>query len=139
MQKHRSKGVTLIELMVVVVIVAILASIAYPSYRRYAIRANRTEGKVALMQLTQALERCYTRLHDYQECSNGDPNDVTVVLATPAGHYTTGFVAAPTPTAYRLQAVPQAGQVEDTTCGTLSIDQSGDRLETGTGTVQDCW
>lgn len=139
MQIRRSQGITLIELMIVVVIVAILAAIAYPSYRRYAIRANRTEGKVALMQLTQALERCYTRLHDYDECSDGDdPSDVTIVMTTQAGHYATALVAVDENT-YQLQAVPQGGQLEDTMCGTLSIDQSGTRNRTGTGDLQDCW
>lgn len=40
----RSRGFTLIELMIVIAIVGILASVAYPAYQDYTIRARVTEG-----------------------------------------------------------------------------------------------
>jgi type IV pilus assembly protein PilE len=133
--KRRNSGVTLIELMVVVVIVALLAAIAYPSYRRYGIRANRTEAKVALMQVTQGLEKCFTRYHSYNDAQC----TVTTAFTTPKGHYAIAPVGAIAGATYTLSATPQGGQTEDTQCGTLSLNERGQRGETGTGAPADCW
>lgn len=128
MNLHRSKGITLIELMVVVLIISILASIAYPSYRQYTIRANRTEAKTELLQRSQGLEKCYTRYNSY------DHDDCTAVddlpLATASGNYTISVRGAIAADAYTLQAVPQGGQIADNgTCGTLAINNMGRRFE----------
>lgn len=136
MSYRRSLGITLIELMIVVVIVAILAAIAYPSYRQYAIRSNRTEAKVALMQIAQGLEKCFTRYHAYNDAACTVVTDFT----TPDGNYAVNDDAVPrTATAYTLTAAPQGGQMEDAQCGALTLDETGDRREGGTGTVSDCW
>ena len=47
----KSRGFTLIELMVTVVIVAILASIAIPSYRQYVIRSHRRAAQAEMADI----------------------------------------------------------------------------------------
>ena len=47
----KSKGFTLIELMIVFGIVAILAAIAYPSYRQAVIKGNRRAAQSAMMEI----------------------------------------------------------------------------------------
>lgn len=51
-----TKGLTLIELLIVIVIIGVLASIAIPMYTNYMIRARRADAKTALEQLRAAQE-----------------------------------------------------------------------------------
>lgn len=57
----KTKGFTLVELIVVVAIVGILAAIAYPSYRGYAVEARRAEAMGTLLAAAAAMERYKTR------------------------------------------------------------------------------
>lgn len=47
----RSRGFTLIELMVVAAIIAILAAIAYPSYQQYVVRGKRSAAQAQMMDI----------------------------------------------------------------------------------------
>src|SRR5690606_15122717 len=58
--RRAQRGFTLLELMITVVVVAILASVAYPSYTDFVVRSKRAEGKAALLDAAQALERHFT-------------------------------------------------------------------------------
>jgi type IV pilus assembly protein PilE len=58
-RRRRSRAFTLIELMIVIGIIGILAAIAYPAYRDYVLRSERVEAQASMMDLVQALERCF--------------------------------------------------------------------------------
>lgn len=123
MKRRYSTGITMIELMVVTVIIAILAGIGYPMYRQYAVRSNRTEAKTELLQLTQALEKCYTRFHVYDH----DDCEVDADYVTASGNYE--ISSDIDPQAYTLEATPKGGQLEDDKCGVLSITNAGVKKE----------
>ena len=142
---RRSRGFSLIELMVVVAIFAIISTIAVNSYRRYTLRATRTEGRLALLAIQVAQEKYFLQNNQYAQ-------DIATVIAAPpaglgigaingsgvtaGGNYTLSF-AAVTPTTYTLQAVATGNQTQDTaSCLTFTINEQGNRTPAdSTG----CW
>jgi type IV pilus assembly protein PilE len=140
--RRKQLGVTLIELLIVVAIVGILAAIAYPNYRQYALRGNRTEAKAELMEVSQELEKCFTRFGMYNNGSCTVYGDVTggKFRVSEGGRYQITLVAGADPrNEYRLEAAPQGGQVADTGCGTLRLDQIGTRSVSATSPDPKCW
>ncbi|MCA1779976.1 MAG: prepilin-type N-terminal cleavage/methylation domain-containing protein [Xanthomonadaceae bacterium] len=60
--RRHAAGFTLIELLMAIVILGIVLGIAIPNYRQWVIQSARAEGKTALFQVAQTLERCFTRI-----------------------------------------------------------------------------
>lgn len=138
--KQRQGGVTLIELMIVVVVLAIVASIAVPSYRQYMIRSNRTEGTAALLQLRIAQEKFFLQNGRYAtaaEIDDAPPGGLGLPLATAHGYYTVDFLPGATTTSYTARVTAAGGQVDDSTCPTLTITESG--IRGAGGPVDVCW
>lgn len=134
-------GFTLIELMIGVVVVAILSSLAYPSYLEFVAKAKRTEGKAALLDAAQALERHFTNYNTYPSSlstagvrtySGDSAAKAAYTIAIAAG--ASGSLAS----SFTLTATPANGHV-DAKCGNLSLDQLGVKGETGTLTAAECW
>lgn len=132
-QRARMGGVTLLELMIVVAIVGILAAISYPSYRAQIIKTHRTDGKTTLMQLSQQLERCYTRFSTYAGCPT-----VAFPFTSQDGYYI--VTATTTATAYTLDATPQGAQTNDGECAALRLKSTGEEGSQGADTdANGCW
>ncbi len=142
-----SAGFTLIEMLIVVVIIALLAAIGYPSYTDFVTRSRRQAAQNTLLQLADRQEQFFldnkryapdlTAL-GYAASMMGLDQDGQLTGPRVADRtYLVGIQAA-TPLTYTLQAVPQLVQAErDTDCGTLSLDSTGIRDQTGAGNR--CW
>jgi len=136
----RSRGFTLIELLVVVAIIAILAAIAYPSYTRYTFRARRTDGQTLLTRIADAEERYYSTYNKYGSLSDVGFDDLT----SEKGYYTAHVPASASTSSqvFVVEAKPKGVQSGDV-CGTLSIDNTGDKQPDKTKTTANsngsCW
>ncbi len=138
----RQRGVTLMELMVVVAILAIVATIAVPTYRRYLIRTQRSEAKIALLQLQTAQEKYYMQRNSFTDDVAGAPPDGLGILArTETGKYDIVVALADDSQTYVATATPAAGggQADDTECGNFTITHRGVRGVSGPRGVQACW
>lgn len=129
MLEQDARGFTLIEMMVVLVIIGILLVIAVPMYSSYRIKSNRSEGKVALVDAAQQMERYFTDNNTYVGASAG----TTFPSTSENSLYQVSIVGSPTASGYTLQAVAQGSQAGDTGCTTLKLDQTGKK------TPGSCW
>ncbi|MEM9175101.1 MAG: prepilin-type N-terminal cleavage/methylation domain-containing protein [Myxococcota bacterium] len=62
---NRTRGFTLVELMIVVAIIGVLASVAIPSYLNYQLTAKRSEGYANLASLAKAQKAYFAEFNDY--------------------------------------------------------------------------
>jgi type IV pilus assembly protein PilE len=128
---HKSKGFTLIELMVTVAIVGILAAIAYPSYIDYIIKSGRSEGVAAVMRVANLQEQYYLDNRAFAT----DMTKLGLVASpfiTEHGHYSVASVGT---SAFTITATAKGNQASrDSTCATITLTHAGIK-----GPSTECW
>lgn len=145
----RQQGMTLIELVVVMVIIGILVGIAVPSYRDYVLRANRTEGRAALLALATAQEKFYLQCNTYATAI--DPAEVTDCatgnLSFPTtserGYYDIAVTGADA-TGWTAEVAPAAEspQLKDEKCQLFRLANTGQKYAENSGSTdntESCW
>jgi len=143
MSRHRARGITLTEVLIVIAILAMLASIALPGLQDHLRRGRRAEAVAGLLKAAHWLERRATAIGSYP----GDEGDFPEVLTqVPSRSYRIGFSPDDAEgSGYTLSAIPQGDQAGDR-CGGLTLDHSGRRgliASSSSGSSDalqaDCW
>jgi type IV pilus assembly protein PilE len=133
MAPNRERGMTLIELMTVVAVVAIVASLAVSGYRGVTMRANRTEGRNALMRIQMAQEKFFLQNNTYTtDLTSAPPTGLGLGSTTTAtGLYTLSVAAGATgsiATSYVATATAAAGQTSDVAaCQVFTLSDQNQR------------
>ena len=124
------------ELIIVLAIIGILAGLAYPRYSQHLITARRAYATIALTDVAARLEQYYTQNNSY---AGATLEGLGVSDANYKNYYQLKITQATTDQ-YTINAMPQNKQAqEDAGCGTLSLDQAGNKNITGSGKIEECW
>lgn len=130
----KTRGFTLIEVVITVAIVAILAAVALPSYREHVRKSRRAEAQAYLMAVASRQQQFLLDTRGYAATL------ATVGLVAPASvaaayDFAASAADGPPPT-FSISATPKAttDQVYER-CGTLAINQNG----TKSAAIGTCW
>lgn len=132
--KHavKSRGFTILELMIVVAIVGVLAAIAYPSYIEYTKKTRRAEASAVLQEAAQAVERHFSRTRSYTGAQIPDQSPASGSAAYNIA--VTAGAAADGGYVITVSAV-SGGMMDGDDCETMTINALG-----ATGPANDkCW
>ena len=122
--KIRSRGITLMELMVVLAVLAILVSIAFPTYFEQVRRTRRADAMTVLTELANLQERRFTQTFAYASVLGTGAGGLNHSGVSPDGYYNLSLVSS-VPTSYTLTATANPPQDKDTGCTTLTLDSTG--------------
>jgi type IV pilus assembly protein PilE len=146
-RRRRSRGFTLIELMIVVVIMALLAALGYPSYGAYITKSKRQAARNVIYQIADRQEQFFLDNKTYAPNltamgfaanSVGIDDDGQITTSGDADRTYVLDLTNAAATTYTVRAVPQLIHASrDTDCMTLTLTHTGVRAQSGAG--DNCW
>lgn len=134
---QRTRGFTLIEIMIALAIVAILAAVAIPSYQSQVRKSRRADAVSELSRIQQAQERFRGQATAYGAALTGANSLGYSTTATPGGYYTLSVASpatgatgaamsgATTANSYSAIATASGSQTSDTSCAVLKVSMVG--------------
>ena len=116
----KSKGYTLVELLVVVAIIGIIAAVGYPSYQGYMETTYRAQAAADLKACALALDRYYSNGFTYV---GADSNNVCTLVSPTSGttKYDISYQSL-TKSDYTIRATPVGASCGSDNCIELTAD-----------------
>lgn len=136
----RSRGFTLIELMMAVAVLGIIVAVALPSYNDSIRKSRRTDAFTALSNVQQAQERWRANNPAYCDQLTAAANATPAGLAQPSttsnGHYTVSLESV-SATGYALvaTAISTSSQANDGSCARLRVRVAAGNILYGSATM----
>ena len=139
MMRNRTRGFTLIEMMIVVALLGVIIALGYPSYQEQVRKARRAEGMGELLEMADRLERRYSDQGTYAGIKADALYGIDTAddkRPTSNGHYKLNIDSADT-VQFTISAAPQGNQTKDK-CGTFTMSSQGVKSVSGVLSVDDC-
>ena len=134
MMLKKTRGFTLIELMIVVAVLSIIVAVGYPSYMEHVKKSRRAEGMGQLLELADRMERSYSDRGTY-------PTNISevYVATTDNGFYTLSIVSADN-VSFTVSAAPTSlGKQNTDKCKTFTLTSLGQKSISGSVPNSQCW
>lgn len=134
MMLKKTRGFTLIELMIVIAVLSIIVAVGYPSYMEHVKKSRRAEGMGQLLELADRMERAYSDQGTY-------PTSISevYVATTDGGFYTLSIVTANN-VSFTVSASPTSlGKQNTDKCKTFTLTSLGQKSISGSVPNSQCW
>ncbi len=155
-RKQPSRGMTMIELLVVIIIGSIIAAIAYPSFQGVIRKSRRSDAMTAVAQVMQAQERWRANNTAFYSGNLSSLPGAPAGAISANGHYSLELIAPPSGTPavnagnyYGVKATAQSdSQLSDTDCRVMQVivDRGSVQYRSSTSAASDnsvssdpCW
>lgn len=123
MMPKKIRGFTLIEAIIVVAILGIIAAFGYPAYRDQVMKARRSDGMSALLELADRMERHYSDAGTYKQADDSDTTVDDVFPGFSSDYYALN-IDSQDAIAFAVSASPLGSQQNDK-CGKFTLTSQG--------------
>lgn len=131
---YRTRGFTLIELMIVIVIMGIMAAVALPMYRDYVLHSHRSEARAAIQEIRNLEHEFFQNYKRY-----GSRSEISYRATTPGGFYQ--LSVAPNALSFSATATAIGNQADDTDCFVFAVTSTDALMsyDNSSNITTGCW